>query len=490
MTIVKKIRKNKGFVILFAVTISAILLSIALGVAGTALKEIKFGTSAKDTNDAFFAADTGIECALVNDKSSSNSFVQNGGLGTIQCLGANIALSGVSPKWNFVVNGLSGTGQSCAQVTVDKTIPTRTSIVSKGYNNGSGAVGVCTQGPNTVERQITITENTGTSQAVQNVAWTNVVGVGENLIKTAPTGWGNAGAVSVQSIPSGDGYVEFTVGENTLGHIGGLSNVVLDSNHSYIDIDFGINPNSAGTVNIYEKGNLVDSSAGTYVAGDVFRVSIESGVVKYYKMTPTPALLYTSLNSATKTYPLALAIALNDSGGTITNAKIFSGPAPFPAITSNVTWTNIAGVGVNLIKTAPDLVWGNAGATSSQSFASGDGYVEFSTNETTTYKMAGLSSVADINLPANKQSYLGIDYGLYPAINGGLYVYEKGTFIGQFGTYVAGDNFRVAVVSGVVNYYKNGSIFNTSATPPVYPLVFDAAFYNINSTITNAKISF
>ena len=38
------------------------------------LKEIKFGTSARDTNDAFFAADTGAECALFNDKSTQTNF--------------------------------------------------------------------------------------------------------------------------------------------------------------------------------------------------------------------------------------------------------------------------------------------------------------------------------------------------------------------------------------------------------------------------------
>ena len=58
--IILKIKKNKGFVLIFAVTLAAILLSIALGISQIALKEIKFGTSAKDTNDAFFAADTGL----------------------------------------------------------------------------------------------------------------------------------------------------------------------------------------------------------------------------------------------------------------------------------------------------------------------------------------------------------------------------------------------------------------------------------------------
>ena len=63
MKMVKNIKKNKGFVLLFAVTLAAVFLSIALGISEVALKENNFSTSAKNTNDSFFAADTGEECA-------------------------------------------------------------------------------------------------------------------------------------------------------------------------------------------------------------------------------------------------------------------------------------------------------------------------------------------------------------------------------------------------------------------------------------------
>src|SRR3989344_7795571 len=78
---------GSGFVILFAVMISSIILAIALGVSNIAFKEIKFSTSVKDTNDAFFAADTGLECALFNDKTGGDSFAEEDGSGTIACEG-------------------------------------------------------------------------------------------------------------------------------------------------------------------------------------------------------------------------------------------------------------------------------------------------------------------------------------------------------------------------------------------------------------------
>lgn len=140
---IKKIKKNKGFVILFAVTLSSILLLIALGVANIAFKEIKFSTSARDTNDAFFAADTGAEAVLFQD--FKNSFYSLG--------------AATEKTWEPIsITGLGSNGTSCAIVTIKKdttTSPTdvTTKVVSKGYNNGTDE-GICVPGANSVERQL------------------------------------------------------------------------------------------------------------------------------------------------------------------------------------------------------------------------------------------------------------------------------------------------------------------------------------------------
>lgn len=139
-----KMKKLKsGFVILFAVMLSSILLAIALGVANIALKEIKFGTSVKDTNDAFFAADTGIEYALFNDKPPTSSFVPS---------------PGTKQSWLIVVSGLGSVAVSCATVNVEKdnTNPpsTTTIIISKGYNIGDASC--ASSNPNRIEREIRV----------------------------------------------------------------------------------------------------------------------------------------------------------------------------------------------------------------------------------------------------------------------------------------------------------------------------------------------
>jgi Tfp pilus assembly protein PilX len=135
----KKIKKDGGFVLLFAVTLAAIFLSIALGISQVALKENNFSTSAIDTNNAFFAADTGAEQVLYNDL-NQNSYS--------------------SPSTTTVyVSGLGSNGQSCAIVTITKTSSSTTppivstSVVSKGYNVGSGS-GTCIPPASAVEREL------------------------------------------------------------------------------------------------------------------------------------------------------------------------------------------------------------------------------------------------------------------------------------------------------------------------------------------------
>ncbi|MFH1365869.1 MAG: hypothetical protein ABIG99_00525 [Patescibacteria group bacterium] len=133
----EKIQKNKGFVILFAVTISAILLSITLGVSNIAFREIKFSTNARYTNDAFFAADTGAEHALFNEK-STGTFCED------------------MTSCDFVFTGLGNNGQACALVTINKTDSTYVTVISRGYSIGDSPT--CNSAnPNRVERRLEVT---------------------------------------------------------------------------------------------------------------------------------------------------------------------------------------------------------------------------------------------------------------------------------------------------------------------------------------------
>lgn len=150
-----------GFVILFAVTLTAILLTISLGVADIALQENKFASSARDANDAFFAADTGIECALFFDKPPTAFPVPASAI-PVACAAATPTSTtvGNTVTYSFNITGLGSNDTSCAKVTVKKDGDISppyilTTVVSKGYNVGSNGNNCDTS--NALERELKVT---------------------------------------------------------------------------------------------------------------------------------------------------------------------------------------------------------------------------------------------------------------------------------------------------------------------------------------------
>ena len=148
---------RSGFVLLYVIVLSSIILAIALGVSNIALKELNFSTSGKDANDAFFAADTGVECALYWDKGLDVNLPFPNTLpdsSEIAC--ADNPSVDTTPGF-FSLSGLGSSGNSCAVVTVDKLNPPFTVITSKGYNVGNTSGGDCLPMSNSVERELEVT---------------------------------------------------------------------------------------------------------------------------------------------------------------------------------------------------------------------------------------------------------------------------------------------------------------------------------------------
>jgi hypothetical protein len=175
----------------------------------------------------------------------------------------------------------------------------------------------------------------------QNVAWSAVVNcavTGNSLQKNGGfEDTPDAGARSQQVIASGDGYVEFTATETDRTRFCGLARNA--PGHNYAAIDFAIKVTDIGIAEVRE--NNVYQRETTYRSGDVFRVAIESGSVKYYK---NGAVFYTS--ARTPAYPLMVDAALINMSCTIANAVIaatgtgslafdFSGDSFLPARTLN-----------------------------------------------------------------------------------------------------------------------------------------------------------
>src|SRR5689334_18406885 len=323
-----------------------------------------------------------------------------------------------------------------------------------------------------------------TAQSPQNVIWTNVLNAtatGNTLTKTSGcNGCPDAGATSQQTITSGDGYMEFTVGALTGQRFAGLSNDNPGAGWQEIDYAFRLWGNSGpGNLDVEENGTYHYLGA-TYVVGDVLRVSVESGAVKYYK---NGALLYTS--TVARSDPLMVDTSPLDSNAAVNNAVIF---IPSNA-TQNVTWTNVVNAtatGNTLTKTSGCNGCPDAGATSQQTITSGDGYVEFTVGALTGQRFAGLSH----DNPGTGWQEIDFAFRLWGnAGPGNLDVEENGTYHNLSATYVVGDVLRVAIESGVVKYYQNGVLRYTSTIAPTYPLMVDTSLLDSNAAVNNAVIS-
>ena len=149
------------------------------------------------------------------------------------------------------------------------------------------------------------------------VVWTGAVGVsvaGNSLTKTASTIWGNAGAASAQSLVSGDGSVDFVVSETNTSRMLGLARSDIDQGWKTLDFAFYLR--SDQRLLIYERG-VYRGYFGTYFTGDVLRVGVEAGVVKYRR---NGVLLYASPTAPG--FPLTVDSSLYTTAATLTDVVV------------------------------------------------------------------------------------------------------------------------------------------------------------------------
>jgi len=152
----------------------------------------------------------------------------------------------------------------------------------------------------------------------------------------------------------------------------------------------------------------------------------------------------------------------------------------------NVVWTNVVNatvVGTVLEKTGGYDGSDDAGAASQQELSAGDGYVEFTVGEAGTFWVAGLSH-------GNQDTRYGdIDFAFRFNGVGWADVVENGEYLSGGDTpYVPGDVFRVAVVGGRVQYFRNGRFLVESARSPQYPLILDVSLGTIDATVHGAVL--
>jgi len=166
------------------------------------------------------------------------------------------------------------------------------------------------------------TTASGQSSPVQ---WTNTVNAaasGSALQKTTGCGdCADAGATSVQVLNQQDAFVEFVPTSGARLYAGLGSDTSSNTDPALIDFAFSFWPD--GGWDVRERNAY--RADGRFVSGDVFRVAVVSGVVKYYQ---NGALVYTSLVQPAA--PLVVDTTLVTNGAMLTSA-ITSVAAPPPA---------------------------------------------------------------------------------------------------------------------------------------------------------------
>ena len=156
----------RGFTVLYAALVASLLLAVGLTIFDITYKEVVFSAVARDSNFAFYAADTGIECALYWDfkytgtanahsgsvfATSTNSAPPSSG---VDCNNLDIAAAGGPPPpaspspWIVTKSAASATTEFwvtfspqayCVDVTVAKSGTTNiaTRVTANGYNTCS-----------------------------------------------------------------------------------------------------------------------------------------------------------------------------------------------------------------------------------------------------------------------------------------------------------------------------------------------------------------
>lgn len=157
-------KKPKGFVILFASIIAAIIMVISFAMFSVSVKSINLSTTSKEAMNAFNAADSGVSCAL--------ALMTTSGIPPVMDCG-NFPVNGAPPgslPFDFrvwynsqvsmsLIGSLGTWVNTCADVTidVDTTVsPNITTIYSRGYSQCDGGGNPLYDHPRFLERAVEV----------------------------------------------------------------------------------------------------------------------------------------------------------------------------------------------------------------------------------------------------------------------------------------------------------------------------------------------
>jgi hypothetical protein len=163
---------SRGFTVLFATLVAALLLGVGLAIFDIIFKEVSFATVVRDSNYAIYAADTGAECALYWNRKCGTAGVCGGSQGEsafptstnsiplannskVMCDGQDISRPVGSGGWTLnLADAKNATTTFTITLNADQSLP-YCSVVQVGKNtglNGSQHTTILSRGYNTCDQ--------------------------------------------------------------------------------------------------------------------------------------------------------------------------------------------------------------------------------------------------------------------------------------------------------------------------------------------------
>lgn len=133
------IAKNKGYTLLFAVLVSTIVLGVALFIVDVSKKQFELSVSSRNSAYAFYAADSGIECAVnANNWTNLNGFSSSTG-GTLVCGSGTVTMTEVNPPVIFPTTLLTNDPTR----PIENRVRQQSGYISLNYAPGGSTIKQC-----------------------------------------------------------------------------------------------------------------------------------------------------------------------------------------------------------------------------------------------------------------------------------------------------------------------------------------------------------
>jgi len=158
-------------------------------------------------------------------------------------------------------------------------------------------------------------------------------------------------------------------------------------------------------------------------------------------------------------------------------APVSPTPQPSAPSTGAATWMSLVNVGqsgATLTKVGGCSGCPDGTAVSNQQ-VSGNGVLQFSTDDGSSLRFVGLGSGGIGTTPGDVDFAIRLQAGSAEIRESGAYKSET--------KFAAGDSFTIAVNNGAVTYARNGNVFYTSATPTTAALRAHVIFFDVNGTV-------